>query len=123
VGVTVYVPTPNPTRGAQGNWWVGSKLAKQQREATALALASLAPVREAMAEGCIVTMTRVSAGTLDDDNLRPALKRIRDTVAVFLLGGKTGERDNDSRIVWLYEQAKGKRNCPAVDIEIRRRVA
>lgn len=50
---------------------------------------------------CTVTMTRVSAGELDDDNLSGAFKAIRDGVADAL-----GIDDRDKRVRWKYGQAK-----------------
>lgn len=44
-----------------------------------------------------VTLTRIGPRLLDDDNLRGALKGIRDGVADAL-----GVKDNDPRVVWGY---------------------
>ncbi len=63
--------------------------------------------------GLVVTMTRISPGTLDDDNLRPALKSIRDGIA-----DAFGVADNDPRIEWRYAQEKGKRGYHAVRVTI-----
>ena len=52
---------------------------------------------------CTVTLTRVSPGTLDDDNLQGALKAVRDGVADALKVD-----DADPRVRWQYAQAK----CP-----------
>jgi hypothetical protein len=119
VSVRVLVPTPNPTRGSQGNWRAGAALAKRQREAVALVLFGMTPP----AAPWTVTLTRVSAGRLDDDNLRAALKHVRDACAAFLLGGTPGEMDDDSRLTWVYAQRPGKRSFPAVDVEIVTRTA
>ncbi len=51
---------------------------------------------------CIVTLTRIAPRTLDDDNLRGALKAVRDGIAEAL-----GVDDRDPRVVWAYGQAKG----------------
>jgi len=52
----------------------------------------------------VVTMTRVSPGTvpMDDDNLSGALKAVRDAVATWL-----GIDDRDPRVRWAYEQRRG----------------
>ncbi len=63
----------------------------------------------------IVTLTRLAPRTLDDDNLRGALKAVRDGVADAL-----GVDDRDPRVSWEYAQEKHK--VPGVRIEIRRRV-
>lgn len=52
----------------------------------------------------VVILTRLSAGTLDDDNLQGAFKAIRDGVA-----DAYGVADNDPRMTWRYDQAKCKR--------------
>lgn len=50
-----------------------------------------------------VTLTRISPRRLDDDNLRGALKAVRDGVADWF-----GVPDNDPRIKWEYSQERGK---------------
>lgn len=62
---------------------------------------------------CTVTLTRHSAGVLDDDNLRGALKGVRDGVADAL-----GVKDNDPRVEWRYAQAKAPRGHYAVQIDL-----
>ncbi len=61
------------------------------------------------------TLVRVAPRILDDDNLRSALKAVRDSVA-----NELGVDDRDPRVSWWYAQEKGK---PAVRIELRRRDA
>lgn len=64
----------------------------------------------------LVTMTRVSAGVLDDDNLRDPLKPVRDGVADAL-----GINDGDvARIRFKYEQRKGPPKLPSVEVLIER---
>lgn len=62
---------------------------------------------------CEVVMTRIAPRNLDDDNLRGALKAVRDGVADWL-----GVKDNDPRVRWQYAQARGKPNEYAVRVEI-----
>ena len=63
---------------------------------------------------CTVKLTRIGR-KLDDDNLRGALKYVRDAVAELLVPGKAvGRADDDARITWEYSQEKGK---PAIRIE------
>jgi hypothetical protein len=52
---------------------------------------------------CTVLLTRMSSRELDDDNLRGALKAVRDGVADAL-----GVDDRDNRVTWLYAQEKHK---------------
>jgi hypothetical protein len=69
---------------------------------------------------CTVLLSRLSPRLLDDDNLRSALKYVRDEISELILGqtdktyttksGKIkkmkGRWDSDPRITWLYEQKK-----------------
>lgn len=57
----------------------------------------------------VVTLTRVSPRLLDDDNLRGALKAVRDGVADALQID-----DRDPRVRWEYDQRKG----PAQAVEV-----
>jgi hypothetical protein len=67
----------------------------------------------------VVLMTRLSRGELDDDNLRGALKAVRDGIAD-ALGLKS---DRDPRVEWRYAQAKATKAMPhGVRIEVRARV-
>lgn len=59
---------------------------------------------------CIVTLTRVSRGTLDDDNLRGATKAVRDGIA-----DKLGADDGSPLIDWRYAQKKG---APSVMVKL-----
>lgn len=59
---------------------------------------------------CVVTLTRISARGLDDDNLRGALKAIRDEVAAWI-----GVDDRDPRVRWDYAERKG---APAVEVRV-----
>lgn len=63
----------------------------------------------------VVTLTRIAPRKLDDDNLRGALKAVRDGVADAL-----GVDDGDDRVTWLYSQRKGAVRENAVVIEIER---
>lgn len=72
--------------------------------------ATMVPARPLPA---VVTLTRMSAGTLDDDNLQGACKGIRDGIA-----DKLGVADNDPRIEWRYAQEKTKRGVYGVRVRI-----
>lgn len=63
---------------------------------------------------CIVTLTRLSPGMLDDDNLRGSLKGVRDGVA-----DKLGVDDRDPRVTWLYRQERAAGFAVLVRIEPR----
>lgn len=60
-----------------------------------------------------VTLTRIFVGELDDDNLRGALKAVRDEVAAWL-----GLDDRSKVIRWRYGQLTCERGRWAVKIEI-----
>lgn len=62
----------------------------------------------------IVTLCRVSPGVLDDDNLRSALKGVRDGIA-----DAYEVADNDPRIRWCYKQEKCKRGHYEVSVAIQ----
>lgn len=65
-----------------------------------------------------VKLTRVAPSNgLDDDNLRGALKSVRDGIADAL-----GVDDRDPRVTWEYDQRRGKPREYAVEVEIRRMV-
>ena len=117
ISVRLCVPTPNPSNGSRGSLGKAIGLAKKQRAAVEAALFGQVPPPAPW----VVTLTRASAGAIAGDGLQTALKRIRDSVAVFLLGGRQGERDDDPSIRWVYATRPGKRNQPCVDIEITTR--
>jgi hypothetical protein len=60
-----------------------------------------------------VTLVRRAPRALDDDNLRGALKAVRDEVAMLL--GLSDDRD--PRVRWDYGQEKGKPAAVVVTIE------
>lgn len=84
------------------HWTTRAKRAKAHRKtAWAMCPAVGLPV--------VVTLTRIGARLLDDDNLRGALKACRDGIA-----DRLGVPDNDPRIEWRYAQQRG---APAVDVQ------
>lgn len=120
VWVVVPVKTKNPTNNRE-HWRAVSRRAKQEHAAVYLALAEVdAETKAELAKGCVVQLTRISSGRLDaNDGIQPALKAVKDAVAAFLLGGRPGERDEDERLTWRYEQAKGPRGTAGVIVSIR----
>lgn len=65
----------------------------------------------------VVRMARVAPRKLDDDNLRGALKAIRDGIA-----DAFGVKDNDPRIEWRYSQERGPPKFYAVRVSISAKV-
>lgn len=106
-GVAFEVPVRTVSEAnGRDHWRVKAKRVKAQRRA-AFAMCPAHPVP------CVVRMVRCSAGELDDDNLRGALKAVRDGIA-----DKLGVDDRDPRVRWKYGQAKCKRGEFGVWVEI-----
>lgn len=111
---TVPVPTPNPSNGSRGMSrgaaMGAARLRKRQRHTAFLAaLGAVGQPRPRF----VVTLVRVSAGVLDDDNLRTALKGVRDGVAEAL-----GADDGRGLIRWQYAQRKGPAKQQSVEVEV-----
>lgn len=66
-------------------------------------------------ERAAVTLTRIAPGTLDDDNLRGAMKSCRDAIAACL-----GLDDGDERLTFAYAQERGRSYAVRVEIEVSR---
>lgn len=77
------------------HWRVRAKRAKRQRQ-LARTLCPLVPLP------ATVRLVRLSPSALDDDNLRGALKAVRDGVA-----DRLGVDDRDPRVTWEYAQERG----------------
>jgi hypothetical protein len=92
---------------ARLHWSVKAKKVKAQRQATAY---RTPPALRALGPLLVVTLTRVSPRELDDDNLRGALKSIRDQVASAM-----GVDDRSKLVRWEYGQEKGE---PSVRVDV-----
>ena len=105
--VEAFVPvkTTGQTSAHRGHWSTAARKVKREREATAWALLRHAPVRLPV----VVTFTRCSSGELDDDNVRTAMKGIRDEVTAWL--GLANDRDPRAR--WEYAQHTNDRGKKA----------
>lgn len=112
--ITLPIRLVSVANGSHGHWTARYGRNKMLRGLVCLKLAAtrekppLFPV--------VVTLTRTSPGTLDDDNLAYAFKSCRDSVADFL-----GVKDNDPRIEWRYAQVRGKAREYAVRVAIEAR--
>ena len=104
--VLIPVRTKSPN-GSHGHWSALAKRRKFERAQARL----LCPK---VALPCVVRLIRLSAGKLDDDNLRSALKGVRDGCADAL-----GIADNDPRVSWEYGQEPCKRGGYGVIVEVR----
>lgn len=95
------------------HWATKAKRVARQRGVTGMVLLnSLRGLRGPV----MVLLARVAPLPLDDDNLRGALKAVRDGVADAL-----GVNDNDPRVTWEYAQRRGKPGEYAVEIQVERR--
>jgi hypothetical protein len=103
-----YVPVKTVSESnRRDHWAVKAKRTKQQRRAAKL----LCPTHPLPV---VVVLTRIAPHELDDDNLRGALKAIRDGVA-----DRFNTDDRDPRIEWRYAQAKGHPGEFAVRIDLQ----
>lgn len=119
---------------ARGHWATRARRAKPQRRAAGLAVRAVCPLEwvqrrprpktasernlvpaigEAECHNVSVLLVRVAPRLLDDDNLRGALKAVRDGVADAL-----GTDDRDPRIQWAYTQRQ-RRKTYAVEIHMK----
>ena len=109
-----------PIKVESGNWWAsgltrGARMkrarvgAAEKEEAYMLLLDLLD--RRRPSQPVTVALTRVSRGTLDDDNLSTGFKHIRDGITEALRMATGNKKLDDSPgggIEWEYAQAKGK---------------
>lgn len=113
-GVVIPLRTRS-TLNQREHWATRARRNKRERNVVAMVLDStLGPspfVFLASYERQRVLLKRIAPRRLDDDNLRGALKAVRDEVAAFL-----GVDDGDARVEWLYDQARGEPRQYAVAI-------
>lgn len=100
------IKTVNPLNGQHGHWRKTAARRKRERHTAAI----MVPAYKLPA---VVTLTRLSAGTLDDDAVPAAMKSIRDGIC-----DKVGIPDNDPRIRFVYAQERCKRGSYGVRVEI-----
>jgi hypothetical protein len=97
--VVVPLALPNPLN-ARGSTRQRVARPKRQRESVLASLAWFQLTPAFMGGPWRVTLTRLGGRAMDDDGLQASLKAVRDAVAMWLVGGTPGERDNDDRITW-----------------------
>lgn len=106
------VCTANQNKGE--HWAVKARRVKKEKESTKQYLdMTLLRKKPQITNVTKVTLTRHSAGELDDDNLRSALKAVRDATAQWL-----GVDDGPKGPKWEYEQQRCKRSEYFVGIAI-----
>ena len=86
------------------HWASRARRVKMQRAATTMALRQYGHLLPELRDAATiyVLLVRVSPRRLDDDNLRGALKAVRDAVAAWV-----GIDDGSPRWKWEYAQRKG----------------
>lgn len=105
--VILPVQTVNELNGNRQHWTVISR----RRKSTRMVAKTMVPKADLP---CVVTMTRLSAGTLDGDGLQAALKSVRDGIA-----DKLEVNDNSPLVEWRYGQEKVPRGTFGVRVQIR----
>jgi crossover junction endodeoxyribonuclease RusA len=121
--VTLPIRTSSPNGGNPGNRRAAVARSREKKEHRLLARMMLGGAlgRRGL-KGCdlapvVVTMTRVSPGTLDDDNLASACKAARDGIADAL-----GIDDGDTeRLRFVYRQRKADKGQHAVEVLVEQR--
>lgn len=108
----VPIRTESKLNGTVGSWRSRAGKTKRERIATHYAFPHGMKGIFEMASSWEVTLTRQSPGELDPDNLRGALKGIRDQVCQEL-GGKD---DRDPRFTWIYRQERSRSHGVKVGI-------
>lgn len=114
---TVEIPMPLPScANLREHWSARAKRTAEQRSCTTWQLEArfMRPTLP-----CTVTLVRVSARPLDDDNLGSCFKAIRDAVAKWI-GTNDGPR---SGITWRYDQDSGPAKYQAARIIIDGEIA
>lgn len=108
------LPLETPSLANQREHW-GKRSGRTRAHRQTACLAVRARLN-GLSPPCEVTLARISPRQLDDDNLRGALKAVRDGVADAL-----GVDDRDPRVTWRYVQFKGEPRTHEVAITIRPR--
>ena len=107
------IKTVNESNGSHGHW--RAKSARRASQRTAVWASMHGKVLPKLP--IIVTLTRISAGELDEhDNLRGSLKAVVDQIAE-----QYGIADKDKRIDWQYAQEKAPRGTHGVRVRIEER--
>jgi hypothetical protein len=110
IAFEVPIKAESVLNGSHGHWAVKAKKRDAQRSAVAYRWP-----REKLAALLVVTLTRIAPRELDDDNLRAALKSIRDGVAT-----KLRVDDRSDLVRWEYRQERGEPRTYAVRVVVER---
>lgn len=96
--ISMRLPTPNVHGSTRERIGRG----KRQRETVGWHLVNLPKPLVP----CRVKLVRLGPRAIGSDGAIASLKHVRDSVAMWLLGGKPGELDDDPRIEWCYPAAE-----------------
>ena len=92
----------------RGHWATKARRVKGQRNAVTMYLIGQAKP----SLPCVVRLTRSGGRHLDDDNLRSALKAVRDEVAKWL-----NINDGGTLVKWEYAERKAKTQSVIIEWE------
>ena len=96
----IYLPIATVSEANQRQHWAEkARRAKSQRQQAYYLTGAL----KALLLPATISLTRISPRALDDDNLRGALKAVRDGIA-----DRLGINDRDPRVKWEYGQERGR---------------
>lgn len=110
VRVTLPLRTVSEANGQHGHWAARARRRKAQR-GLACTVVGAHWRCSGLALPVVVVLTRIAPSSgLDDDNLRVALKSVRDGVADAL-----GLDDRDPRVAWQYAQRRPARRLGTGD--------
>lgn len=115
IDVSLPLHTESTNAKLRVHWRTLRAKAKRERGVVALVLRSAGLRELAPAERAVVTLVRTQVPRsrgLDDDNLRGALKAVRDEVAKAL-----GVDDKEPRVTWRYAETRGSEHGVRIVIE------
>lgn len=102
---------------ARGHWGGKASRAADQRGTVFTVLRARCDGRT-IARPLVVTLTRIAPRELDDDNLRSALKAVRDGVADWLTGERKKGNDRAPGVRFDYAWRKGAPRYYGVAIDV-----
>jgi len=112
ISVTLPIRTVSEANSRE-HWRARHKRSKMQREAARLAMHNYSRNMYLLPK-IPITLVRIGARKLDDDNLARSFKAIRDGIADAI-----GIDDGSEQYIWRYAQEKGKPKEYAVRVEIK----
>lgn len=112
--LTIPLRTVSESNRAGEHWAQKAKRHKEQKKVVSLCLLAL-PHPDLP---CKIHLTRVGKKLLDDDNLPPSLKYVRDAIAEWIIPNlPIGKADDSTQLKWFYYQEKGKNYAVNIKFE------